>query len=429
MNKHIPILTTGILLVSWAITCRSLAQTYNANAAFQAHELALSEDNSSFPPFSAGYAENFGEFNAFTAGEHTNAFAGDGNTQGFITLNNVIVPAVVVNVSDTNPGAFGLAPREILLHPGGRGPDGFVAPFFDGVLRFTAPAAGFYTVAGNFRSIAAGITENTILHNAATRVSITDEGPFNFSLQLAAGDFIDFSVGAGPDGIGSDSTGLTATLTVGAPPAPRQNVNIDFNGKRPGDADSAGTFVGSGAAGGGTVFNGLTADSTGGNDNLTVSGTDLLSDTGAPTTIDFTIGPVGGDHEPSQGSEPASLYDDYVFNNSAGNITPGGSPFTISGLGDATTADLYFYGSFGSQAFIVNGAPTGGIFGIYNSLSATAFFDVPVTAGTITGLFGVGQTGVLGGLTVSAVPEPATATLLGVTALAAAARRRRVFGK
>lgn len=417
-------LTTEVLLASWAISVHCAAQTFDANAAFKLNELGGGETTPSFGPFSVGYAENFGDFNPFTSAEHTNAFAGNANTQGFLTLNNVSVPAAVVNVSPSPFSGFsGLDAGEILLHPGGRGPNGFEAPVFDGVLRFTAPSTGRYIVTGSFRSLDSGVTQNTILHNTSVLKTISDAGSFNMTVLLQAGDRVDFSVGDF-DGIGSDSTGLRATLST----AVQQIVNIDFNGKRPGDADSAGTFAGAGSAGGGTIFNGIAADSTGGNDNLIVSGSNLLSDTGLVTTVGFTISPVGGDHEPGQGSAPASLYDDYIFNNSAGNNTPGGSPFSISGLNDAIIADLYFYGSFGSQAFTVNGAPSSGVFGIYNGLEATAFFDVPVTAGEITGLFGVGTTGVLGGLSISSysvIPEPASPGLALLGAAALLLRRRR----
>ena len=422
MSKFI--LTPGILFASWAISARCAAQTYDANAAFKGNELGGSETTPSFGPFSVGYAENFGDFIPFIAGEHTNAFAGNANTQGFLTLNNVSVPAAAVNVSTTPfSGFFGLDAGEIFLHPGGRGPNGFDAPVFDGVLRFTAPAAGRYIVSGSFRSLDSGITQNTILHNTSVLKTISDAGAFKTSVVLQAGDRVDFSVGDF-DGIGSDSTGLQAALSRAA----QQIVNIDFNGKRPGDADSAGTFAGSGGAGGGSIFNGITADSTGGNDNLTVSGAGLLNDTGLVTTVGFTISPVGGDHEPSQGSAPASLYDDYIFNNSAGNNTPGGSPFSITGLNDAIIADLFFYGSFGISAFTVNGAPSAGVVGIYNGLEATAFFDVPVSGGQITGLFGVGQTGVLGGLSISSysiIPEPAGSGLALFGAAGLLFRRRR----
>ena len=424
MNKLI--LTGTILIASLALSSRCAAQTYDANAAFKANELGGAETCAVFGPFSVGYLDRLvpSSFTTFTPGEHTDSFANNVNTQGFLTLNNVIVPAAVVNVSTTPFSGFsGLDAGEILLHPGGRSGNGFALPLFDGVLRFTVPIAGVYTIAGNFRSLDAGITENTIFRNGASLTSVTDAGPFSLSLRLAAGDQIDFSVGAGPDNIGADSTGLTASLSA----ALQQIVNIDFNGVRPGDAGSAGTFVGSGGAGGGTVFNGISADSTGGSDNLTVSGFNLLTDTGVPTTVGFSISPVGGDNEPSQPFEPFSLYDDYIFNNSAGNNTPGGSPFTISGLGDAVTADLYLYGSFNTTPdFVIPGYSGSGVFGTYNGLLATAYYDVPVTGGSITGLFGVGETGVLGGLTVAtSVPEPASLGLVILGSAALLLRRRR----
>ncbi len=222
----------------------------------------------------------------------------------------------------------------------------------------------------------------------------------------------------------SGNPAITATVTVTAPPPPLLRVNIDFEGKRPGDADSAGLYVGAGAAGGGTVFNGISANSSSGDDNLTVSGFDLLSDTGAPTTVGFTIAPVGGDHEPGNANEPASLYDDYIFNNSAGNtVGAAGSPFTISGLGSAATADLYFYFSFDAGragGTSVTGAAAGTL-GPYNSFPNVLFFDdVPVSDGSITGIFGSGNTGVLGGLTIT--------TALSTTATPFTAWQQNEFG-
>ncbi len=206
-------------------------------------------------------------------------------------------------------------------------------------------------------------------------------------------------------------------------------VNIDFEGIRAGDAATAGLFVGQGAAGGGTFFNGIAADSTVAGDNLTVAGANLLDSFSAPTTISFSIAPVGGDHEPSNGFEPASLYDDYIFNNSAGNtVGAAGSPFTISGLGSAATADLYFYFVFaGSTAggTSVTGAAAGTL-GTYNSFPNVLFFDdVPVSGGSISGIFGSSNTGVLGGLTIDAIPEPSSLGLLALGVLGLTGRRRR----
>jgi hypothetical protein len=77
----------------------------------------------------------------------------------------------------------------------------------------------------------------------------------------------------------------------------------------------------------------------GNTDNLAVSATALLDSNGSATTVNFSISPVGGDTEASNAIEPAALYDDYIFNNSAGNqVGAAGSPFTISGL-QGPTAD------------------------------------------------------------------------------------------
>lgn len=406
MNKR-KVLTTGILLASWALTYRCAAQTFDANAAFKINELSGSETTSLFGPFSVGYLDRLvpNSFATFTSGEHTNAFAGNANTQGFLTVNNVLVPAVAVNVSTApNSGFFGLDAGEIFLHPGGRGANGFDAPLFDGVMRFSAPTTSFYTIAGTFRSLDSGVTLNTIFRNGVPELNIIDAGNFNLTLQLTAGDTIDFASNAGTDGIGGDSTALRATLTTTGAPPPRQRVNIDFDGKRPGDASNAGTYLGVGAAGGGSFFNSIEADSTGGNDNLTVSGVNLLSDIGGATTVGFTIGTVAGDHEPTQTFQPAALFDDYIFNHTAGNTAPaGGSPFTISGLGDAATADLYFYlNGFNSGTISLGNFAGNGVAGNYNGLNAQAFLGVPVVNGEVTGFFGAnGAVSVLSGLTVS----------------------------
>ena len=425
MNKHL-ILTAGILIASWALTGKSIAQTYDANAAFKANELGINESNSSFGPFSVGYGLNFGDFTAFATGDHNNAFAGSPDTQGFNINNDAIVPAVVVNVG-LSPGFSGLAPGEILAHPGGIGPSAFTPPFYNGVVRFIAPAAGLYAIDGNFRSLSNGFAQGDVVHNGTSLIAIGNEGTFRLTLQLAANDTVDFAVGAGNGDIGGDSTGLTAKLVAGA--TALQIVNIDFNGKRPGDAGDAGNYSGVSAAGIGTVFNGVTADSTGGDDNLSVSISGALNDLGQTTTVGFSISPVAGDHEPGQSFEPASLYDDYIFNHTAGNgAPPEGSPFTISGLGDAATADFYFYlNGFNSGTIALDGFVGNGVAGNYNGLSATAFFDVPVIGGNVTGSFGAnGGIGVLSGLSVvTVVPEPGTAALLGFACVGWMLRRRR----
>ena len=197
----------------------------------------------------------------------------------------------------------------------------------------------------------------------------------------------------------SADSALTTSVTVTPPSAPALRLNIDFDGIRPGDTGNAGTYAGGGAAGGGTVFNGIAVDSTGGDDNLMLSATNLLSDAGVPTAVSFAIGPVGGDHEPAQGLAPAALFDDYIFNNSAANSSPSGSPFTISGLGNAVTADLYLYITAGE--FSIDGSDEPGNPGVFNGLNARAWYSVPVTNGTVTGVMGGnGLVSVMGGLTI-----------------------------
>lgn len=206
-----------------------------------------------------------------------------------------------------------------------------------------------------------------------------------------------------------------------------QVINVDFNGKRPGDAEDGGTYAGVSAAGSGTVFNGVTADSTGGDDNLNIAASGLLDESGIITLVGFTFSTVGGDHETSQSFSPAALYDDYIFNNSAGNSMPGGSPFTINGLGSVAAADLYFYLSvFNAGTIALADFAGNGDAGTYNGLGATAFLNVPVNGGSISGIFGSnGATSVLGGFSVVTVPEPALAGLLGMATIPLMLRRRR----
>jgi hypothetical protein len=185
-------------------------------------------------------------------------------------------------------------------------------------------------------------------------------------------------------------------------------VNIDFNGYRPGD-NLGPTFVGKGAAGGGTVFNGLTADSTGGDDNLTVGGVSLLDSLGGVTPISFTLSPVGGDSLLTGTVNPTSanaLFGDYVFNNSAGN-TAGDSPFTIDGLGSAPMVDVYVYqGNFVGGVTIPGSTPvsfTGK--GTFTSAN-TRVFRAPVVNGQVTGSMGGGLTVVYGLSIVAPPPQP-----------------------
>jgi hypothetical protein len=202
-------------------------------------------------------------------------------------------------------------------------------------------------------------------------------------------------------------------------------INIDFDGNRnvPGPNSLPLTYVGQGAAAGGTVFNSLPADSRlpdgiTDNDNLTVGGTDLLSSIGTATPVSFTVSPVGGDSTAGRTggntddpANPAALFSDYVFNNSAGNHA-GQSPFTIGGLGSTPAVDLYFYKGPGS-VFIAGAQPASfaGI-GIFTSANTVYFAGVPVTDGQVAGSFGGGTT-VIYGMTIVLLRPPLRIVLEG----------------
>jgi hypothetical protein len=141
------------------------------------------------------------------------------------------------------------------------------------------------------------------------------------------------------------------------------------------------------------------------NDNITVTGNNLLNSLGQPTNVGFTISPVGGDDagDPA-GTDPTSpnaLFGQYVFVGSAGQTT-GTSTFTISGLGSESTADLYFYYGANPNISISGATKTtfapNGIFTVGNTLY---FKGVAVTNGTVNGTFGSGPVSVLYGLTIA----------------------------
>lgn len=268
-----------------------------------------------------------------------------------------------------------------------------------------------------------GITlVKSALGSGATTVNVNANTKFSTSQTLAA-----LNIGVG------------ATVTFGGATTV---VNIDLNGQRDGES-SPGTYVGLGASGTGTVFNGVLVNSNNpapNNDTLTISASGLLNDVGGLTTLTFGLANVGGD---TNGTD--ILNDDYAFNNSAGNSAGSGSAITISGLG-GPFADIYLFlelsGGGGAGAGTTLGGLSGTPFGTVNGIPNVFFYDdVPVSGGTINGIFSAGGTGILNGLTIvsdfegiaaspapalgAAVPEPGAMTLLlgGFTALLGVRRR------
>jgi RHS repeat-associated protein len=151
-------------------------------------------------------------FNAFPS--HANLFGGglDSWSPGYCC------PMITRNATGTTytyPGAPSVVqPADVLnLHPGPSGEKS--------VVRWTAPAAGTYTISGRFQGIdtAGTTTDVTILHNTTAVFAGNINGygnqvTFAVTRTVAAGDTIDFQVGYGSNNsYGSDSTGLSVTIT------------------------------------------------------------------------------------------------------------------------------------------------------------------------------------------------------------------------
>jgi len=192
-------------------------------------------------------------------------------------------------------------------------------------------------------------------------------------------------------------------------PPTYKTINIDFDGTRDSDPDPITYQPASGE-----VYNSILVDSrtSGANDdNLSISGSNLLDSNGNATTVGFAASPVGGDQAPAYTdiNDPSlddALSSDYLFVHSAGNDSD--APFTISGLGDTAMINIILGPGTGSpQEVVVEGADNyGGV-----------FYDVPVVNGEVHGTIGNG-TGivcVIKGLTIEipvAVPEPSSLVLL-----------------
>ena len=131
-------------------------------------------------------------------------------------------PTVFHNGSDNTITYFdtlSVAPGQLGLHPG---PDGQY-----GVVRFTAPTDGTYSIDSAFIGLDFGgpffeRSTTTDVHVLVNEASIFDgvvndfgSGPsFSVLRTLQAGDMIDFAVGSGDGNYFNDSTGLAAQVSV-----------------------------------------------------------------------------------------------------------------------------------------------------------------------------------------------------------------------
>ena len=137
-------------------------------------------------------------------------------------------PLVAKNTSGgtVSSGTITMPNDLLLLHPAS---DGTYS-----VVRFIAPTAGLYTIAGRFQALDATTTDVHVLINNLSGFdsSVTQAGTnpdpatanrtaFNLARTFAVGDTVDFAVGRGSNGTYLfDSTGLSATITRSSASAP-----------------------------------------------------------------------------------------------------------------------------------------------------------------------------------------------------------------
>ena len=138
-----------------------------------------------------------------------------------------LVPAVFHNRNGTTTtyGTVQQPATQLNLHPGQGGERS--------VVRFTAPVAGRYTITGQFQGLDTGgtTTDVTIVSRPTNNAPSTllfanningfgDVKTFFVTVNLAAGELVDFSVGYGTNlTYGSDSTGLSASISLNGPTA------------------------------------------------------------------------------------------------------------------------------------------------------------------------------------------------------------------
>jgi len=197
-------------------------------------------------------------------------------------------------------------------------------------------------------------------------------------------------------------------------------INVNFYSIGFGGSTASGAAVVGGA---GDLWNGIAGDNGSG------SGISLLDVNGNTTSVTLSYDSSGGGAVTSlaQNTQPnPSLMNDYLFNNTSGNIT-----VTLQGLVASTTYDLYVYiasndGGSGARAVGVTansafasatGDPQTSFVAGLNYVMLTATSDA---LGTINinelDSAGVNVSGEvdLNGLQISSVPEPATLPLLAI---------------
>jgi hypothetical protein len=226
------ILTSGAFLTSGLLSLQA-ATTWNAAADLITNENSVTDTingiGSQVPEWSYGYTDVFASstITLFPSAEHTNAFGGDPNIQGWRTpVSGFMI--TVANVSLVT--SSGLAAGQMLLHPLNLSS----TPTYN-VVRWTAPSAGTYEISAFWTTISTatgGLNDGTDAH-IVINGAFTGPGTLNTfvgpgatvnsgpnTVILASGATVDFVLGPGASGNNAnDSTLFDATITLVPEPA------------------------------------------------------------------------------------------------------------------------------------------------------------------------------------------------------------------
>jgi len=166
----------------------------------------------------------------------------------------------------------------------------------------------------------------------------------------------------------------------------------------------------------------------------------LLTSTGAPTAVTFTLGNFNA-YDAASDNKPAAvataLMSDFVYQQQQGTGGPD-STFSINNLNSAFTYDIYLYAQNGGYAqtattFTISGSTkvatnAGDISNFVENTNYVRYTGIVPNAGTISGVFNDAapnnNAGFNGLQIVEQVPEPTAISLLAVAGLLALRRRR-----
>jgi uncharacterized protein (TIGR03437 family) len=347
-SRHLTIL----LFVAIATSVCS-AQTYDAAADFEQGWTTQSNPNGVWSyGYSSGFASPITLYTATQAGSL-------GSTQLWVSPSIEIGESPNAALNDGpafNNGNLDLLADEFLLTCGIGG------QYSD--LVFTAPTAGTYSIASQFRGSQYGIgTVVAVLAKGQVvfSSSVTSDGqlvPFSTQAELLAGDTIVFSVGPGG---GLQNTGLAVTITAGSgsPNVVAAPTSLTFNYEQGGSqpANQSLVIASSGAA---LAFSAASNTATGGNwlSVAPTSGTTSASLTVSVNATGLAVGAYNGSITITSGNAGNSpltvpvaltvtLPPPAITSLAPSSATAGGPPFTlaVNGSGFLSGAAVQWNGS------------------------------------------------------------------------------------